>query len=198
MFCLRAGTVGKTITISRRNQGTIFNVSLWNLDNTILIRLSICFELRITTVVNVICNYDCHRSIKVPAADHSKHRRIANYREQLSVLWQFGCLSLSIHEIKKKRTIVQNVNQRPYVYFKWTLKSSFCFHTKDRKSDVSTIQFIVFFILYFYILVTEHSRFLIHTQLFTSYWIHLTIALLHSRAYASSLQFDLTTHSFVF
>ena len=98
----------------------------------------------------------------------------------------------------KKRIIVQNVNQRPYVYFKWTLKSSFCSHTKDRKSDVSTIQFIVFFILYFYILVTEHSRFLIHTQLFTSYWIHLTIALLHSRAYASSLQFDLTTHSFVF
>ena len=99
---------------------------------------------------------------------------------------------------KKKRIIVQNVNQRPYVYFKWTQKSSFCSHTKDRKSDVSTIQFIVFFILYFYILVTEHSRFLIHTQLFTSYWIHLTIALLHSRAYASSLQFDLTTHSFVF
>ena len=99
---------------------------------------------------------------------------------------------------KKKRIIVQNVNQRPYVYFKWTLKSSFCSHTKDRKSDVLTIQFIVFFILYFYILVTEHSRFLIHTQLFTSYWIHLTIALLHSRAYASSLQFDLTTHSFVF
>ena len=98
----------------------------------------------------------------------------------------------------KKSIIVQNVNQRPYVYLKWTLKSSFCFHTKDRKSNVSTIQFIVFFILYFYILVTEHSRFLIHTQLFTSYWIHLTIALLHSRAYASSLQFDLTTHSFVF
>ena len=173
MFCLRAGTVGKTITISRRNQGTIFNLSLWNFDNTILIRLSICFELRIT-VVNVICNCVCHRTIKVPAADHSKHRRIANYREQLSVLWQFGCLSLSIHEIKKKkRTIVQNVHQRPYVYFKWTQKSSFCSHTKDRKSDVSTIQFIVFFILYFYILVTEHSRFLIHTQLFTSYWIHL-------------------------
>ena len=104
---------------------------------------------------------------------------------------------LSIHKIKKS-IIVQNVNQRPYVYLKWTLKSSFCFHTKDRKSNVSTIQFIVFFILYFYILVTEHSRFLIHTQLFTSYWIHLTIALLHSRAYASSLQFDLTTHSFVF
>lgn len=81
----------------------------------------------------------------------------------------------------KKRIIVQNVNQRPYVYFKWTLKSSFCSYTKDRKSDVSTIQFIVFFILYFYILVTEHSRFLIHTQLFTSYWTN-TIALLHSRA----------------
>ena len=103
---------------------------------------------------------------------NQKHRRIANYREQLSVLWQFGCLSLSIHKIKKS-IIVQNVNQRPYVYLKWTLKSSFCFHTKDRKSNVSTIQFIVFFILYFYILVTEHSRFLIHTQLFTSYWIHL-------------------------
>ena len=66
---------------------------------------------------------------------NQKHRRIANYREQLSVLWQFGCLSLGIHKIKK-RIIVQNVNQRLYVYFKWTLKSSFCFHTKDRKWDV--------------------------------------------------------------
>ena len=101
VFFLRAGTVGKTITISRRSQGTIFSVSLWNFDNTILIRLPICFELRIT-VVNVICNCVCHRTIQVPAADHSKHPRIANYREQLSVLWQFGCLSLSIHKIKKK------------------------------------------------------------------------------------------------
>ena len=130
-FFLRAGTVGKTITISRSSQGTIFSVSLWNFDNTILIRLPICFELRIT-VVNVICNCVCHRTIKVPAADHSKHRRIANYRVQLSVLWQFGCLSLSIHKLKK-RIIVQNVNQRPYVYFKWTLKSSFCSHTKKKE-----------------------------------------------------------------
>ena len=33
----------------------------------------------------------------------------------------------------KKRIIVQNVNQRPYVYFKWTLKSSFCSHTKKKE-----------------------------------------------------------------
>ena len=178
MFFLRAGTVGKTITISRRSQGTIFSVSLWNLDNTILIRLPICFELRIT-VVNVICNCVCHRTIKVPAADHSKHRRIANYREQLSVLWQFGCLSLSIHKIKK-RIIVQNVNQRLYVYFKWTLKSSFCFHTKDRKSDVSV--HCLFYPLFLHpcnwTFPLSHSHSAIYFLLNSSN----TIALLHSRA----------------
>ena len=85
MFFLCAGTVGKTITISISSKGTIFNVSLRNFDKTILIPLSICLQLRIT-VVNVICKCVCHRTIKVPAADHSKHRRIANYLEQLSVL----------------------------------------------------------------------------------------------------------------
>ena len=115
--------------------------------------------------MTVICNCVCHQTIKVPAADDSKHRRIANYPEQLSVTVRMFFPQYS--QDKKKRVIVQNVDQRPYVYF--ALKSSFCFHTKDRKSNVLSIQFIVFFILYFYILVTEHSLFLIHTPLFTSY-----------------------------
>ena len=73
--------------------------------------LSICFELRIT-VVNVICNCVCHRTIKVPVADHSKHRRIANYREQLSAtvrmfVPQYSQDKKKIFRLKRKSTPVR-------------------------------------------------------------------------------------------